>query len=128
VEAERLAASAMGHHLANLLQLARARNLATTSPIIPPSNIADARSGGWLLVGTADSVADQAAHVLRFTGCNYLVFPPLLGDLPLQHSLDTLDSFTTEVIPAVERQFNDVSVEPDGPVVAPLRSPTRTRP
>jgi alkanesulfonate monooxygenase SsuD/methylene tetrahydromethanopterin reductase-like flavin-dependent oxidoreductase (luciferase family) len=102
-EAERMAQSAFDHHLANLLQLTRGRNIQVQSPIVPPSDVSEARDLGRLMVGTPDDVAEQTTALLEATGCNYFVFAPMLGDLPLSHALDSMEAFSNEVIPAVRR-------------------------
>jgi len=100
-EALRTGEAAFDYHLANLSKLAREAGLdVSKSPIMPPDNLSEAIRKGWAVVGGPASVREQLGRIFDRVGNNYLVFAPLMADLPLEWGLRTVELFEHEIMPA----------------------------
>lgn len=106
-EAARHAGPTYAAHLANLHFLARARRLDSPAAVPDtagaregnPANISDAVAQGWAAVGSPETVAAQIHSMFEQTGCNYLVFNPLLADTEGARGVAATKLFAEQVLP-----------------------------
>ena len=98
------AARAYAAHEANLGHLSSwqgsgSRSLTRVRNTAMPTSIDEAIATGWAAVGSPSRVSEQLAGILKHTGCNYLVFNPLLADVPVDFALRSVRLFAEEVMP-----------------------------
>lgn len=96
-EAMSLAGPTYGRHLAHLNLLAKRQH--TSQNLSRPETIAEALREGWAAVGSPEAVADQIAAIRDQTGCNYMVFNPLLADTSGDRGVAQVELFADQVIP-----------------------------
>ena len=107
-EAMRAAAPAYEAHLANLRYLSRSRGRGTREEVPDtagaregsPAELAGAVQRGWAAVGSPATVSEQIAEMVEQTGCNYLVFNPLLAATPIDRALAAVELFAEQVMPS----------------------------
>ena len=108
-EAMRYARAAYAAHLANLRHLANTRGGSTRSAVLDasgalegdPEDIEAAVAKGWAAVGSPETVQHQLREMIEATGCNYLVFNPLLADTPVDRAMAATRLFGEEIAPAL---------------------------
>ena len=106
-EAMRYAAPAYHAHLENLHHLAKARGIRARAAVPDtsgaregnPENIADAVNRGWAAVGSPEMVTEQIQKMIADTGCNYLIFNPLLAATGGERAVDAVQLFGEAVMP-----------------------------
>jgi hypothetical protein len=72
-----------------------------------PEDYDAAVSGGMVLVGTSSNVSEQLHVEIEKSGVNYILTRFAFGDLTLDESKFSLESFENEVMP----QFLDFEIE-----------------
>ena len=109
-EALRVAKTNYEKHLSNLHHLAHLRNT-TARAAVPdtvgaregnPPDIEQAIEKGWAAVGSPATVIEQISAMQENTGCNYLIFNPLLGDTTIEFGLDAVGLLADQVLPALK--------------------------
>jgi alkanesulfonate monooxygenase SsuD/methylene tetrahydromethanopterin reductase-like flavin-dependent oxidoreductase (luciferase family) len=70
-----------------------------------PEDYDMAVKGGMVLVGTANQVQEQLHREIELSGVNYILTRFAFGDLSLQESQFSLESFAAEIMPAFEEQL-----------------------
>ncbi len=103
--ARRRADRALRSHLAHLDRLSHwegaRRSITRVRNVALPEDAAAAIASGWGAIGSPATVREQLGEILDRTGCNYLVFNPLLGDTPLAEGRESLERFAAEILPAL---------------------------
>jgi alkanesulfonate monooxygenase SsuD/methylene tetrahydromethanopterin reductase-like flavin-dependent oxidoreductase (luciferase family) len=96
---------ALAAHLANLDHLSHfegaKRSISRVRNVPLPENAEQAVATGWGAIGSPETVVEQITAMIGATGCNYLVYNPLLGDTSIDEGLDGLQRFAGEVMPAL---------------------------
>jgi len=110
-EAYAVAEPAYVRHRENLSNLARTRAPDSARPVAPdsatrtrvraPDALREAVADGWAAVGSPAAVADQMHRIGAETGCNYVIFAPIVGDLSTADGLRTVSLFAEHVMPAI---------------------------
>lgn len=106
-EAKRHADRTYAAHLANLHYLARLRGTRARTAVPDtvgaregnPEDIESAVASGWAAVGSPATVADQIHAMFEQTGCNYLIFNPLLADTERARGVASVRLFGEQVMP-----------------------------
>lgn len=109
-EAMKLGEVAYAKHRANLNYLRDQRGITSRSAVPDtagskednPIDVKEAVSRGWAVAGSPSTVIDQIGAIQAATGCNYLVFNPLLGDTSTAQGIANVELFAQEVIPALK--------------------------
>jgi alkanesulfonate monooxygenase SsuD/methylene tetrahydromethanopterin reductase-like flavin-dependent oxidoreductase (luciferase family) len=106
-EAIRHAGPTYHAHLENLHFLGRTRGVRARA-VVPdtagaregnPENIAEAVNRGWAAVGSPETVTEQVQKMIAETGCNYLIFNPLLADTAGDRAVAAVQLFGDAVMP-----------------------------
>ncbi|HVB06901.1 MAG TPA: LLM class flavin-dependent oxidoreductase [Acidimicrobiales bacterium] len=96
---------ALAAHLAHLDYLSHwqgaKRTISRVRNVTLPEDAAQAVASGWGAIGSPETVIEQIAAMREATGCNYLVYNPLLGETPLAEGLEAVERFAGEVLPAL---------------------------
>lgn len=106
-EAIRAAGPTYATHMANLQYLSRSRGSRTRDEVPDtagarepnPQELSGAIQRGWAAVGSPETVSEQIAAMVEDTGCNYLVFNPLLAATPIDRALASIELFAEQVMP-----------------------------
>lgn len=109
-EALRVAKTSYQTHLSNLHHLAHLRNTTARSAVPDtvgaregnPPEIELAIEKGWAAVGSPATVIEQISAMQESTGCNYLIYNPLLGDTDIDFGLAAVELFADQVLPALK--------------------------
>lgn len=96
-EATRFASPTYGLHMEHLNFLAQQRN--SSLGLRRPNSVAEAVHDGWAVMGSPETVADQLAAILEQTGCNYVVFNPMLADTSEDLAVAQVELFADQVMP-----------------------------
>jgi alkanesulfonate monooxygenase SsuD/methylene tetrahydromethanopterin reductase-like flavin-dependent oxidoreductase (luciferase family) len=108
-EAMRAADPTYAAHMANLRYLSRSRGSGTRDEVPDtagarepnPPDLSGAVQRGWAAVGSPETVSEQIATMVEATGCNYLVFNPLLAATPIEQGLASIELFAEQVMPTL---------------------------
>jgi len=106
-EAMKHAAPTYHAHLENLHHLGKVRGIRARAAVPDtagaregnPENIADAVNRGWAAVGSPETVTEQLQAMIADTGCNYLIFNPLLADTGGERAVAAVELFGEAVLP-----------------------------
>lgn len=106
-EAMRTAGPTYAAHMGNLRYLSRTRGAGSRAEVPDtvgarepnPPDLSSALRHGWAAVGSPATVVEQVAAMMEDTGCNYLVFNPLLAGTPLEQGLASVELFAEQVMP-----------------------------
>jgi alkanesulfonate monooxygenase SsuD/methylene tetrahydromethanopterin reductase-like flavin-dependent oxidoreductase (luciferase family) len=106
-EAKRHAGRTYAAHLANLHYLAKMRGTKMRAAVPDtvgardgnPEDIEGAVAKGWAAVGSPATVAEQIQAMFDQTGCNYLLFNPLLADTEGARGVASVQIFGEQVMP-----------------------------
>jgi alkanesulfonate monooxygenase SsuD/methylene tetrahydromethanopterin reductase-like flavin-dependent oxidoreductase (luciferase family) len=104
-EAIAIADRSLAAHFRNLDHLARwqgqHRSITRVRNVTQPENARDAIRTGWGAIGSPRTVVEQISEIAGATGCNYLVFNPLLAETPTDLAISGVERFCEEVLPAL---------------------------
>jgi len=77
--------------------------------------------GGYILVGSAETVAERIATLGQDLGFGTLGVNLTVGSIAENQARENIEAFAKEVMPKVRREMKDTTPEPSGPERAQTR-------